>query len=340
MNLVRWIRVLLVVTASPLFLTATARGQAPAAVAGSTPSPEAIEKAREHFQRAEKLYNDRAFEAALVELLKAYELAPSYRILYNIGLAHLEIGDYAAATQAFRQYLAEGGSELGDARRKEVTNKIDSLTDRVATLRIQVNEPNAEVFVDDIPIGRSPLAEPVLVNAGRRRIAATLPPKPQRRTVVVVAGGDSTTVTLTFPSSEPTPTSAARASSASPSPAPVATPPPPPSSDRTLVWVGWAGTGLLAAGTITTGILAMSASGDLRDERESFVADPTAKRESLDSAADRAQTLGVVTDVLGAATLLVGGLTLYATFATDRAEAEPGVEVGAAPNGLRMSGRF
>ena len=329
-----------------LLATTTASAQTPSESTGAgttEASAEAIAQARTHFQRAEKLYNERAFEAALVELLKAYELAPSYRILYNIGLAHLEVGDYASATLALRRYLAEGGDEVPRARRKEVTEKVASLRDRVATLKIEINEPNAEVFIDDVPVGHSPLVDPVLVNAGRRKVVATLPSRPQLRAVVVVAGGDTTSIELTFPARQRAAagTTTAPSPSASATHAPSPKPPPaipPTESDHTWVWVGWTATGLLAAGTITTGILANSASSDLQAERNSYTADPAAKRDALDSAANRAQTLALVTDVLGGAALLVGGISLYATFSGG--DTKSGVEVGAAPNGVKMSGRF
>jgi hypothetical protein len=308
------------------------------------PSPEAVAKAREHFLRAEKLYKDGAFEASLVELFKAYEIAPSYRILYNIGIANLEIGDYAAAIRAFQQYLAEGGEEVPADRRGALPEKIRSLRDRVAYVTVETNEEGAEIFVDDIPVGRVPLAEPLLVNAGRRRVAVSLPDRPQIREVVTVAGGESVKVVLRFPTAE-----------APTAPGPALPPPAPPpttapskpspvepkvESSNTGLWLGWTATGLLAAGTVVTGVLALSASDDLEAERTSYASNAGAKRDALDDAADRAERLGLVTDILGAAALVAGGVTLYATLASDEHEPSGRLQVQAAPGSLRVRGSF
>ncbi len=313
----------------------------------AAPSPEAVAKAREHFQRAEKLFNDRAFEASLVELLKAYEIAPSYRILYNIGIANLEIGDYAGAIRALQQYLAEGGEEVPADRRRALPEKINSLRDRVAYVTVETNEEGAEVLVDDIPVGRVPLTEPLLVNAGRRRVAVSLPDRPQVREVVTVAGGESVKVVLRFPTTQAQP-SAVPPPAVPPAPppkkAPATSPPeriqPSVESSNTGLWLGWTATGVLAAGTIVTGVFALSASDDLEAERTSYASDPGAKRAALDDAADRAGRLALVTDVLGAAALVVGGVTLYATFASGEDAPSGGLEVQAAPGSLRVRGSF
>ncbi len=54
-------------------------------------------EARERYERALKLYEERAFDAALVELKLAAELRPSYKLLYNIAQVRLAMNDFAAA---------------------------------------------------------------------------------------------------------------------------------------------------------------------------------------------------------------------------------------------------
>lgn len=106
-----------------------------------------------------------------------------------------------------------------------------------------------------------------------------------------------------------------------------------------MIWIGWVATGLLVTGTVTTGLFAVSAADDLEHERASYSEDPSAKRDAIDSAADRTERLGLATDLLGAATLVVGGLTLYATFSSDD-EPSADVELRAAPGGVQVAGSF
>src|SRR5262249_23789803 len=49
----------------------------------------AMDEARAHYSKGVQLYNEGSYDAALVELERANKLAPSYRILYSIGLVKL-----------------------------------------------------------------------------------------------------------------------------------------------------------------------------------------------------------------------------------------------------------
>src|SRR5204863_71029 len=76
------------------------------------------------------------FGAALAEFRRAYELMPSYKILYNLGQVSYQRHDYAAALRAFRQYLADGDDAIPDERRREVAGAIVDLESRVGRVEI------------------------------------------------------------------------------------------------------------------------------------------------------------------------------------------------------------
>jgi tetratricopeptide (TPR) repeat protein len=128
------------------------------------------EQASQRFQRGVTLYRERSFDAALAEFNRAYELAPNYRVLFNIGQVHAERGDFVAAIKAFRQYLNDGGSAIEQTRVAEVQAEIARLGGRIATISVTSNVADAELFVDGEPAGKLPLAH-VPVNAGSRRIS-------------------------------------------------------------------------------------------------------------------------------------------------------------------------
>ena len=71
-------------------------------------------------------------DAALVELRRAYELAPSYKLLFNIGQVHLQKSDYASALDSFERYLAQGGDKIARKRRREIEALVEKLRQRVA----------------------------------------------------------------------------------------------------------------------------------------------------------------------------------------------------------------
>ncbi|RYE85226.1 MAG: hypothetical protein EOO75_17190, partial [Myxococcales bacterium] len=80
---------------------------------------EAQEEGRQRFKRGVEFFKEGDYNAALVEFRRAYEVAPSYRILYNLGQTSYELQDYAGALTAFTRYLKEGGAEVDAARRAE-----------------------------------------------------------------------------------------------------------------------------------------------------------------------------------------------------------------------------
>ena len=95
-------------------------------------------EAQAHFKRGVELYEDNDLAAALVEFRRAYDLVPNYRVLYNLGRVASALHDYATALRHYRQYLAEGGSQVVPSRRLEVEGEIVKLTSRVGQVRVIV----------------------------------------------------------------------------------------------------------------------------------------------------------------------------------------------------------
>jgi hypothetical protein len=290
------------------------------------PSKDAMQEARVRFERGVALFNEGAHGGALAEFRRAYELAPNFKILYNIGQTCYQLNDYASALKSFERYLAEGAANVPAARRAEVQKEVANLAPRVARLEISTNVPDAEILVDDVPVGRAPLAQPVLVNAGSRKVTASRSGWPPVSRVVEVAGSETARVRIDLseaappaavpvppspaPSAPPTPVPQppAQAASAEPSPPPSAPPAPGPTgSSSTLPWIGLASSGALALGAVVTGVLATRSSSDLKDLQSS----PTATRDELESASSKTRSLALATDVLGAAALVAGGVSVY-----------------------------
>jgi len=156
----------------PVALVAIA---APVVVA-QTPSEEADRRAAEdHFERGVELFHEGNPDAALVEMERAYELYRSHKLLFNLAQEQEERHAYVTALGLYRKYLDEGGSDVGRERRRDVEARIRVLGTRVAHLWVSSNVDGAEVFVDDAAVATLPLEEPILVNAGVRRIRVSKP---------------------------------------------------------------------------------------------------------------------------------------------------------------------
>jgi tetratricopeptide (TPR) repeat protein len=278
------------------------------ATAAADDGPAAVREAGKHFQRAVALYGEADYRAALVEFKRAYAGSPYVSVLYNIGETQYQLQDYAAALTTFERYLAESGA--ADPHRAEVESNVETLRARVGHISVVTIPAGADVTVDDQAAGRTPIDRPLLVSIGHRKVVATLPGRSPVTKYVDVATDDNLSLTLQLqdaPARAPLPALAL---------APVPEPPP---SHAGTTWriVGWTMTGVLAAGALTTGLLADKASSDLSAARNAY---PTTAA-TLNHDASLTSTYSLVADSLAVAAAVVGSITLVSTFASsgDRA---------------------
>jgi hypothetical protein len=268
-------------------LVAAAFGIARPALAEEPPKADSAET-RERFRRGVEFYDEGDYKLALIEFERAYQLSPSYKILYNIGQVHSQLGHYAKAVEWLNRYLQEGGERIPADRQAEVKRELDTLHSRTALLAVGGTE-GTEIVMDDEPLGKIPVAS-VRVNAGNHRLTAKKPGfLPQDRTLVL-AGGDVENISFVL------------------RPEPVATTKRAPET-RTAAWVTWAGAGALGAGALVTGLVAMGSASDLKTLRET-AGSSGAERES---ASDRARNFSIASDILLGSALVAGGVALYLT---------------------------
>jgi tetratricopeptide (TPR) repeat protein len=252
-----------------------------------------------------QLFREGDFRSALVEFQRSYDLSKNFKVLYNIGQTQYELSDYAGALRSFRRYLQEGASEIDAKRRGEVEDDLRKLGDRVATLDIQCNVEGAEVLVDDVVIGRTPLSEGVLVSMGRRKVVVQKDGIVAPARFVDLAGGDRVPVKVELSDARPRPqrcaTRGARARlTATPRPRP------PPEPSNTGFWVSLAVTGGLWAGTGIVGGLALSAHSD----EESRLGTYGATAADISSAHSKTKSLALVADVLGGTAIAMTAVTI------------------------------
>lgn len=287
----------------------------------------AINEAQVHFARGAELYDEDNFRGALIEFQRAYELAPSYKILFNIGQVEMELQNYAGALRAYTRYLREGGPDVPAARVTQVTQEIERLKGRVGELVIET-VAGAEILIDEISVGFAPLPEPASVNAGRHHVAVHIAGRDPVTRVVDVAGQQSVTVALANDVSGK-PSAAARKP---------ASPEQRGGSSKLPMYVGWSATGVLAVGAGVFAVMAYSASSDLEDLRNKY---PVTQKELTDKA-DEQKSASLIADGLAAATLVAGGISLYLTLTRDKSETDKPSKLGlsVSPSGAFVTGSF
>lgn len=280
------------------------------------------------------LFNEADYAGALAEFKKAYEIAPNAAVLYNIGQTHFQLRSYAAALGTFERYLREAGPNA--EHRSEAEANVETLRSRVGKVDI-VAPDGTEVAIDDEVIGKTPLP-PQLAAVGRRKITLFKDGNQQLRFAEVSAGetarvelkaGAAPIAGATAPRSDDTysPPQTQRGSSA-------------------LPVVLWVGTAALAAGAVTTGVLALGASSNLSDERGKAAGATT--RTKLDDLESKTATLALVTDILAGAAIVTGGVALYVTLTSKPSSRtgalppppKPGVNVSFGLTRFALEGRF
>jgi hypothetical protein len=307
-------------------------GPAPGAEpqAGNAPSDAAKNKASEHFRRGVELFQEGAFRAALVEFERAYEVAPHYRLLYNIGQTRLQLQEYLGAIQAYEGYLVQGGADVPQARRDDVEGALEVMRERIGRFSISTSRDGADVFVDDAKVGVTPLTGTVSVNVGRHRIYAVAPDGSEASKVVDIAGGDLLEVQLEL-----------KAPEGKPAIAPVTLEPvdEPMSAKMRGAFISFGVGGAALVGAVVTGVMAKSSADDLDAELDKDLP----SRKKVEDARDSADSMAITSDVLSGLAVagVVVGVVLWLTDdgpaeETEQAKLEWGVGLGSA----QLRGRF
>lgn len=310
----------------------SAEGEATKAPEG--PSKEAVQEAGEHYGRGLSLYSEGDYALAVIEFDRAYALVSDYRVLYNIGQVRVQLSNYAKARLALERYLSEGGDKVSVERRQSVAADLQMIAARTAMLRVETNVDGAQIIIDDVEVGTSPMADPLLLDAGDHRMTLRKAGFNAADSRLTLAGGDNTSTRVNL-----VPETRVAA------PRIIVEKQYLERSDRSAwIWATWSATGVFAISGAALGGLGLKTANDLDSLRQS---DHTTRGE-LDSTQRRARTLLVVGDVLGGAAVVTGGVALYLTL-SNRAESpkakaqrenRPHVDLALAPNWLGVKGTY
>jgi hypothetical protein len=293
---------------------------------GAAPSEEARKEASDHFRRAVELYQERAFRGALAEFERAYQIAPDYRLRYNIAQTRLELQDYLGATQGYELYLKEGGGEVPPERREEVELALSAMRERVGRVSIRVNREGAEVFIDDVSVGKTPLAPTLPINVGQHRVLVRGEDGAEVARVVQIAGGDVAELDLTLRTT----------------PAPIvldSTPKDPGLSTRRKYMFATGSVGVAALiGATVVAVLAKGKSDDLNKALDARPSD----QGKIESLRDSTRTLAVTTDVLGGVAVagLGTALVLWLMGEPESGEAPKKISLDVSPSMITARGHF
>lgn len=307
-------------------------GSGSAAASEDTDAAEAAAR----FQRAVDMYREGGYEGALAEFRKAYQISPSYRVLYNIAQAQYALHDFVGAHKSLMQYVNEGGSEISTERRLQVDDMFAKLGERIGRIQVTTNVSGADIRIDDVSVGTSPIAEPIPVNVGTRKVSAFKAGSPEMFRVVTVAGKENLKIELRL--DEPS-KPVISAHNSKPSPFMVTTEArSEPSRIPVILSASVAVTCAVATGVF--GYLALDAQKKFKDQVNTF---PNSSTE-IENARTQSKRYAYLADGFGAATVVSGGIALYLalTHHWSKPKSKPTQEVVFAPTlgGMAVQGTF
>jgi hypothetical protein len=284
------------------------------------------DEASQRFKSGVNFYKDKDFAAALIDFKRAYELVPNWVVLYNLGQTARELKDYAAALNAYEQYLREGGAKVPAARKKDVSTAIEELKHKVGRIKVTTPVAGAEIGIDDVVVGSTPLADPIVVNVGRRKVSASAPGYTPFQRMVDVASMEDASVAVDLAKIDTGP----KIVDAPPPPPPPPPKPPPPLS----AWITLGATGAVGLAAGITGLVALSAHSSLNTALNTFPGNAS----TISSDQSKTRALAAATDALGALTLAGAVATVVVFLVAPRTPVK--ASVGVSPTGLTVTGSF
>ncbi len=284
--------------------------------------------ASKRFQKGVNLYQSGNIRAALIEFKRAYKLAPAYQLLFNIGQASAELNDYVEAHENFTQYLRQGGNDIGRKRREMVEREIIRLEGYLAQIDFEISMDGAEVAIDDVVVGSSPLDKPVIVSAGRRKIVVTHPGYATWQRQIDLAGEDRERIAVELISlSLPTRQAIAETRQK-------------PTGKGGAFWTAATATVVLGAGTTVAAVLTSRAGSDYDKELAKFPNTLT----SINKANDKLKRMALITDIgivlTASAAITTIVLSLRSPSATTAKTDSERLAIGFGPSQITVAGHF
>jgi hypothetical protein len=128
--------------------------------------------AKEDYNSGKVLYGDGDFASAAIKFRNAFDKSGDARLLWNLAACEKNLRHYAKTVSLIKQYLALGKDLLTADDRADATQLLSAIEGFTVDLTINVSEAGAEIFVDDVSVGQSPLKGPIVVDLGKRHVTA------------------------------------------------------------------------------------------------------------------------------------------------------------------------
>jgi len=164
--------------APPAHSASAGAAPAGAASAGAAAAPRPLAEslggqAKADYESGKLLFVDGDFAGAEIKFRSAYDKSGDARLLWNVAACEKNQRHYARTVALLQEYLDKGQAVLSDADRAEAKALVAAIEPFTVKLTVVVNEPGAEVSIDDERVGTSPLDRPTVVDIGTRKVTVS-----------------------------------------------------------------------------------------------------------------------------------------------------------------------
>jgi hypothetical protein len=168
----------------------------PATRALADADPHVLDEAAARYDRGVKLFDAGDFPGALAEFDAVYRLTGRWEVLFNVAVTQKKLFRYGAAVRSLERYLEEGGAAVDGPRRAAVEKELTEIRSLVAEISVVVEGAPAQIEVDGLAEGTTPLERPLLLGSGRHVVRASREGELSDEKVLDVVSGQNATVRL------------------------------------------------------------------------------------------------------------------------------------------------
>lgn len=150
--------------------------------------------AKSEYEAGRVLFQDGDYSGAALKFGKAFDQSHDPRLLWNVAAAEKNLRHYSKVISALEQYLAEGGDKLTEQDRADAKQLVETVGAFVGTLELKVDQADADITLDDEPIGKSPLDKPVRLDHGSHVVRVKKPGFDDFTARPKISGGETQTL--------------------------------------------------------------------------------------------------------------------------------------------------
>jgi hypothetical protein len=255
-------------------------------------------QAEKHYEAGLAFVKGDKWAEALGEFRQAYEASAQLKYLAALIKAEIATGQKAKAATHLVAMLRRR-SELDPATLAQAEEKLAELRKQIGAATITVNAEAAEVVVDGVVVGTSPVADEVFVEPGRRTFQARKAGFATAEESVDVAAGSKPAVRLGLKKADATglgPVGPGKDEGEG--------------SSKTWLYTGIAATGVLAAVGLGTAIGAGALYGPAKDKLNGQCESESSCKEEFESLTSTQQVLAYTSLFTFIGAGIVGGATV------------------------------